>query len=186
MDVLIVGGGGYGRSVADAILLGGDDRLVGFLDDVWPDVKDVLGYPVLGKVSTLEGLGEHAGSAIVAISNNAIREHLQVRILAAGFELATVVQRPSCRHVLSWGRLRGHGRGGCRDGGATRARGNRELQCCGGSPLRRGSFRARGRECLHGWGAVLARGAWMQAGAALEYGVTVPAGAVLVPGESRT
>jgi len=44
---LILGSGGHGRSVADAINAQGDD-VVGFLDDGRPADELVAGIPVLG------------------------------------------------------------------------------------------------------------------------------------------
>ncbi|HJV25105.1 MAG TPA: NeuD/PglB/VioB family sugar acetyltransferase [Aromatoleum sp.] len=187
MDVLIVGAGGHGRSVAEAILLGGTHRVIGFFDDAWPDLKDVCGCPVLGKLSELKGSREYASHVIVAIGNNAIRERLYARILASDLALATVVHPKaivSPRAVL--------GAGCAVMAGAvvgTEARlGQGVIVNCNATVDHQcivNDFGHLGVNACMAGGAVLGRGAWMQAGSALGYGVVVPAESVLIPGESR-
>jgi FlaA1/EpsC-like NDP-sugar epimerase len=47
--LLVVGAGGHGRSVAEAVLMSGDFDLVGFLDDgAFASGFNVWGLPVLG------------------------------------------------------------------------------------------------------------------------------------------
>ncbi|MCP9926187.1 hypothetical protein KBY79_13325 [Synechococcus lacustris C3-12m-Tous] len=81
---LILGAGGHGRSVCDAITAGGD-RVVGFLDDVLPAGTLVSGTPVLGVLSLawdLNRLFEASLEAppdqvVVAIGNPALRQSWQ-------------------------------------------------------------------------------------------------------------
>ncbi|NMG46039.1 acetyltransferase [Aromatoleum toluvorans] len=183
--VLIVGAGGHGRSVAEAILLGGGEyRLAGFLDDNWPDPRDVWGYPVFGKFSDLESCLGHTRLVIVAIGNNATRERLQARILAAGGELATIIHPAatvSPRAVL--------GTGCAVMAGAivgTEARlGQGVIVNCNATVDHHctvGDFGHLGVGACMAGGSVLGHGAWMQAGAAIGYGVKVAPGEVLAPG----
>ncbi|NDP40980.1 MAG: hypothetical protein GZ093_20040 [Rhodoferax sp.] len=46
--LLIVGAGGHGRSVAEAVLAAGMYEVVGFLDDAAAGPAQVGSYPVLG------------------------------------------------------------------------------------------------------------------------------------------
>ena len=81
---LILGAGGHGRSVCDAITAGGD-RVVGFLDDALPAGTLVSGTPVLGALSfawDLHRLFDASDEAppnqvVVAIGNPALRQTWQ-------------------------------------------------------------------------------------------------------------
>jgi len=91
--VVIVGAGGHGRSVAEAILLNAIGQLViaGFIDDSWPTNDNVWGYPILGDTSNLNQYAVHAETAVVAIGNNTVREELQSRMVKAGFNMVTII-----------------------------------------------------------------------------------------------
>jgi len=81
---LILGAGGHGRSVCDAIAASGD-HVVGFLDDALPAGTLVNGTPVLGALSLawdLKRLFEPPDDAppdqvVVAIGNPALRKTWQ-------------------------------------------------------------------------------------------------------------
>jgi FlaA1/EpsC-like NDP-sugar epimerase len=51
--VLIVGAGGHGRSVLEALRLAGEQAVLGFVDDTAAVGADILGTPVLGATATL-------------------------------------------------------------------------------------------------------------------------------------
>jgi len=182
--ILIVGAGGHGRAVAEAIELAGNFEIAGFLDDCYPQIKEVWSYSVLGTAHELSGFASYAGALIVAIGNNRVRETVFDRAKAAGFTMPSIVH-PSA--VVSRRALTGEG-------------------CCimAGSVL--GTEATLGRGCVvnvnasvdhhcrlddfaHlGVGVHLAGGvrvgasAWMQAGSSAGYRVEVPSGAVVVPG----
>lgn len=145
----------------------------------------VWDVPVLGATADLGAHRRQAELAIVAIGNNAAREALCNRLLAAGFELATVVHPRaivSPRAVI--------GPGSAVMAGAivgTEAR----LGC--GAIVNSGAVVDHHAHDVHDYGhlgvnacmaggSVLGRGAWMQAGSALGYGVKVADGTVLPPG----
>lgn len=88
--LLIVGAGGFGRSVAEAVLATSRYALVGFLDDRWPDVEPVWGHPVLGKTQIAQ-FAAHADAAIVALGDNERRRQLCEAVLASGMQLANVI-----------------------------------------------------------------------------------------------
>jgi sugar O-acyltransferase (sialic acid O-acetyltransferase NeuD family) len=89
--LLIVGGGGYGCAVAEAASLSGAFTVVGFVDDRWPGLQSAWGRPVVGRSDQLASLRPMADAAVVAVGNNARRQALCETILAAGFELASVI-----------------------------------------------------------------------------------------------
>ena len=182
--LLIVGAGGHGRSVAEAALAGGTFELAGFLDNATPTLVEVWGVPVLGTTVDLSVYRPYADFAIAAIGNNAAREALSNRLLAAGFELATVVHPQAI--VSPSAEI---GSGSTVMAGAivgTEARlGCGVIVNCGAVVDHHAQVHDFGHlgvnACMAGV-TVLGRGAWMQAGSALGYGVKVSDGSVLPPG----
>lgn len=179
--LLVVGAGGHGRSVAEAAELSGQFEVVGFLDDTLPAGEIVLGLPILGSVASMENQRGVADQAIVAVGNNAVRERLMQQLAAAGFELATVVHPRailSPRAVLGAGSAMMAG-----DIVGTEARlGLGVIVNCGAVVDHHATVKDYGHLGVNASMAgstVLGRGAWMQAGAALGYGVAVPSGVTL-------
>lgn len=184
--LLIVGAGGHGRSVAEAVLAAGVYQLAGFLDDAFPGVGRVWDWPVFGPTAELANSLQHADAAIVAIGNNGLREDLHQRLYAAGFELATVIHP---RAIVSPRAC--IGLGSAIMAGAiigTEARlGAGVIVNCGAvvdHDCRVHDFGHLGVNAAMAGGSVLGRGAWMQAGSVLGFGAMVEAGVVLAPGEA--
>ncbi len=183
--ILIAGAGGHGRAIADTIELAGNFEIAGFLDDFYPEKQKVWSYPVLGSTHDLNDFTRYATALFVAIGNNRVRESVLDRAKAAGFDLPSIVH-PSA--VVSRRAVTGEG-------------------CCIMAGAVVGTEAVLGRGCVvnvnasvdhhcrledfaHlGVGVQLAGGvrvgesAWMQAGSSAGYGVEVPAGAVVRPGE---
>lgn len=182
--LLIVGAGGHGRSVAEAVLAGQSHELAGFVDDAAPGLTDVWGIPVVGTTADLAAYRVHADVAFVAMGNNALREAMCSRLRAAGFELATVIHP---RAIVS---PRAEvGAGSAVMAGAivgTEARLGRGAIVNSGAVVDHHAqvhdYGHLGVNASMAGGSVLGRGAWMQAGSALGYGGKVPDGAVLPPG----
>ena len=186
--LLIVGAGGHGRSVAEAVLAAGFYEVAGFVDDAVPGLAQVRGYPVLGTTQDVSAYRTQADVAIVAVGNNALREALCHRLISAGFELATVVHpraivSPSaaigCGSAIMAGVVVG-----------TEARlGCGVIVNCGAVVDHDAQVNDYGHlgvnACMSG-GSTLGRSVWMQAGSAVGYGVKVadkvvlPAGAALI------
>ena len=183
--LLIVGAGGHGRSVAEAVLAAGKYELAGFVDDAAPALQQVWHLPVFGDTADLARYREHADAAIVAMGNNRLREALQHALYAAGFALATVVHPQamvSPRAVI--------GEGGAIMAGAIVGTGAQlgagVIVNCGAVVDHDGrvdDFCHLGVNAAMAGGSVLGRSAWMQAGSALGYGALVESGRVLGPGE---
>ncbi len=77
VDVILIGGGGHAKVVADAVLRSGD-RLLGFLDD---DARktELLGAPRLGAVSDWANYAD-AGRFLLAVGDNRMREALAQKL----------------------------------------------------------------------------------------------------------
>ena len=185
--VIVIGAGGHGRSVAEAILLLGRDELVGFVDDGADANAKVWTYPILGRTDSLHTLRALADTVVVAIGNNAVREKLHSRVRDAGFELLNVIHPAA--FVSPTATL---GAGCAVMAGAvvgTEAQlGEGVIVNCGATVdhhCRVDAFGHLGVNACMAGGSVLGHRAWMQAGAALGYGVKIAADTVLVPGESR-
>lgn len=181
--MLIVGAGGHGRSVAEALLAAGSFSIAGFVDDGSASDR-VMGLPVLGRTADLVRLRGEANHAIVAIGNNALRESLCKRLLAAGFELASVIHprsiiSPSAEIAAGCAIMAGA------IVGASAKLGLGVIVNCGAVVDHDARVMDYGHlgvgACMAG-GALLGRAAWIQAGVALGYGAQVPDGLVLSPG----
>lgn len=185
--VVVVGSGGHGQAVAEALALQGGFSVVGFLDDGAAAGSMVLRLPVLGKVSALSAQMGQADAALVAIGNNAVREKLTAQVLAAGLALATVVHprafvAPSASVGPGSAIMAGAIVGTCAQ------LGQGSIVNCGAVVDHHAVVEDFGHlgvgACMAG-GTRLGRGAWLQAGCALGYGVVVSAGSVLSPGTAR-
>ena len=178
--LLIVGAGGHGRSVAEAVLAAGSFQLVGFADDAAPGLKRVAGLPVLGTTAGLARYRQHADASIVAVGNNRPREALYRQAEIAGFDMITVVHPAS---VVSPQAIIGAGSAlmaGCIIGtGAVLGVG--AIVNCGAvidHDCQVEDFGHLAVRTAMAGGAVLGRAAWLQPGAILGYGARVEAGVV--------
>lgn len=186
--LLIIGAGGHGRSVAEAVLLANEYELVGFVDDSWPDNSAVWEYPILGDTDNLASYRKQVDSAIVAIGNNAVRAKLQSRLVDTGMKIATIIHP---RAVVS--PRAALGEGSAIMAGAivgTEARlGLGVIVNCGAvvdHHCRVGDFAHLGVDASMAGGSVLCGSAWMQAGSSLGYQVEVSPGDIIGPGEGRS
>ena len=173
--------------MAEAILLQGCDKLVGFVDDGVDTPLSIWGYPVLGSIASLHTRHEIADAAVVAIGNNATRKNLHALIRDAGFTLVTVIHptafvSPSASLGAGCAVMAGA------IVGTEAILGEGVIVNCGATVdhhCRVHSFGHLGVNACMAGGSGLGQGTWMQAGSALGYGVEVADGAVLVPGEAR-
>lgn len=185
--LLVVGAGGHGRSVAEAVQLSGDFEMVGFLDDgAFARGDDVWGLPVLGPASEFASYAALASHAVVAIGNNALRQKLCAQLQAAGFALACVVHP---RAIVSPRAQLGEGVAVMAGAivGTEAVLGQGVIVNCGAVVDHHAQVHEFGHlgvnACMAG-GSVLGALAWMQAGSAIGYGVQLAAGTVLKPGEA--
>lgn len=182
-SVLIVGAGGFGRSVADALMTGGQHAVAGFVDDRGPALGRVLGLAVLGRLADLAALRKHHALLVVAIGDNTRRRELCAMARAAGYALATVVHP---RALVS-----GHavlGAGAMVMAGAVVGT---EAQVGEGAIVnsaavvdhhaRVGAFAHLGVGACMAGGAVLPDGAWLPEGAVLRAGQALAGDGFVLP-----
>lgn len=92
MRLLIIGGGGHGRVVADAAeRSGGKSVEIAFLDDGYPALAMAGPWKVIGRFADLEGLRARFDACIPALGEARLRLSLLERARAAGFKLPVVV-----------------------------------------------------------------------------------------------
>ena len=186
--VIVIGAGGHGRSVAEAILLLGRDELIGFVDDGADANAKVWGQPILGGTDSLHTLRALADTVVVAIGNNTAREKLHARVLDIGFELLNVIHPAA--FVSPTATL---GAGCTVMAGAvvgTEAElGEGVIVNCGATidhNCRVDAFGHLGVNACMAGGSWLGHHAWMQAGSTLGCGMRIEASAVLAPSETRS
>lgn len=185
--LLVVGAGGHGRSVAEAVLLSCDFELIGFLDDV-PSSRggEVWGLPLLGSVNAFADYADLASHAVVAIGNNTLRKKLCEQLQAAGFALASVIHP---RAIVSPRAQLGDGVAVMAGAvvGTEAVLGQGVIVNCGAVVDHHAQVQDFGHlgvnACMAG-GSILGNLAWMQAGSSIGYGVQLASGAVLKPGEA--
>jgi sugar O-acyltransferase (sialic acid O-acetyltransferase NeuD family) len=184
--LLIVGAGGHGRSVAEAVLMADQFRLVGFADDgAFARGEAVWDLPVLGPATEFENYASYVTHAVVAIGNNVLRQKLFAQLQAAGFALTSVIHP---RAMVSPRALLGSGVAVMAGAivGTEATLGPGAIVNCGAvvdHHARVHEFGHLGVNACMAGGSVLGALAWMQAGSAIGYGVQVEAGTVLRPGE---
>jgi len=185
--LLIVGAGGHGRSVAEAVLMSNDFELIGFLDDAaFNSGGGVWGGPVLGPATGFADYVALASQAVVAIGNNTLRQKLCGQLHAAGIGLASVIHP---RAIVSPRAQLGEGVTVMAGAivGTEAVLGQGVIVNCGAVVDHHAQVHDFGHlgvnACMAG-GSVLGSLAWMQAGSAIGYGVELAAGTVLKPGEA--
>lgn len=181
--IVVVGAGGHGRSIAEAISQTDGLVVAGFLDD--KATGDILGLPVIGRIDEAPTFRKCAPWVVVAIGNNEVRAALHARMRDAGFEFATVVHP---RAIVSPSAAIGHGcaimagavvgtEAWLGEGVVVNAGAIVDHHC------KVEAFAHLGVGACMAGGAILGSKAWMQAGASLGYGVVVKNGHILLPGQ---
>lgn len=188
IPLVIVGAGGHGRSILELVRLSTTHEVKAFLDDQLPAGTDILGIPVWGSSAEFEQLAARGVKAVhIAIGNNAIRQALGERARAAGLGLATLVHP---RAFVSPSALLGEG---CAvmafaavgteaslDQGAIV-----NMGAVVDHHARVGAFGHLGANATMAGGTRIGARAWLQAGAALGYGVQLPDDSIVAAGEGR-
>jgi sugar O-acyltransferase (sialic acid O-acetyltransferase NeuD family) len=88
MRIAIVGAGGHGKVVLDAVLSAGDQIVAGIVDDNTELIgARLFNFPIVGSVKDLNDVDGY----IVAIGNNRIRKEKYDYYLQAGYKPVTVI-----------------------------------------------------------------------------------------------
>jgi sugar O-acyltransferase (sialic acid O-acetyltransferase NeuD family) len=179
--ILIVGAGGFGRAVAEAVMAGGQWEVAGFIDDRWPDAPPFGDIAVLGRHTDLVSLTARADGAVVAVGDNRRRSELAQQVLATGLDLVSIVHP---RAVVSPSATLGRGvivMAAAVVG--TLARLDDGALVNAGAVVDHDAHVERyahvGIGATLGGGAVLGAGAWLQQGGVLRTGQRVAAGTVV-------
>lgn len=186
--VIVIGAGGHGRSIAEAILMLGRDKLVGFVDDrANPDAR-VWTFPVLGRTDSVVSWVGLADAIVIAIGNNAVREALHTSLRGLHLELLTVIHPTG---FVSPTATLGNGCAVMAGAivGTEAVLGEGVIINCGATVdhhCRVDPFGHLGVNACMAGGSILGRRAWMQAGSALGYGAQVQDDNVLAPGQARS
>ena len=178
--VLIVGAGGFGQSVADA--LAAQHAVAGFVDDQADLQARVLGIPVLGRVCDLATLRQQHDRLVVAIGDNKLRRRLSEAAMVLGYRLVAVV------HPRAWCSPHAHiGDGALVMAGAvvgTAAQVGKGAIVNAAAVVDHhanvGDFAHLGVGACMAGGAHLGEGAWLQEGAVLRAGQAVTAHQVVM------
>lgn len=78
MQVIIIGASGHGKVIADIVIKSGH-CLLGFLDDSNGLPGEIMGYPLLGKVSDIDSYKKDDTGFIMGIGDNRVRSKISVR-----------------------------------------------------------------------------------------------------------
>lgn len=89
--LLIVGAGNQGRVVADMAELTGRWSTIAFLDDRYPSLREVDGFPVVGPSDAAADFASKNTEFVVAVGDNTARLRLVQDLTRQGLPLATVV-----------------------------------------------------------------------------------------------
>ena len=89
--LLIIGAGGHGKVIADiASTLGKWDQIA-FVDDKYPDLKQVLDWPVIGDMDDFRKHRQEYPDVFVAVGDNAVRQKITIWSEEAGFHLPSLI-----------------------------------------------------------------------------------------------
>lgn len=97
--VFVVGGGGHGKVVIDALFSAGDCVIAGVIDDDEKKLgRQVLGVPIVGSCAQLSSLADdyRVDGIALAVGENYIREQLFRRVKAAGLAIFRVIHPNAC------------------------------------------------------------------------------------------
>lgn len=95
-QLIIVGAGGHGRSVAEAAILGGLWREIVFIDDAFAQQKTSGRWPIISDTTRLRSVVLAGNNAIVAIGDQPTRIRLFQQLTDLKATLVTVV------HPRAW------------------------------------------------------------------------------------
>ncbi len=90
-SLIILGAGGHGKVVGDIASLTAPYSDIVFLDDQFPDLRDVGPWRIAGTLETVFGYSPMQADVFVAIGLPAVRMKWLIGLQAAGFALPAVI-----------------------------------------------------------------------------------------------
>lgn len=187
-QLIIIGAGGHGRSVAEAVCMLTEFEIAGFLDDNWPQNTNVWSYPILGNTIEIDRYRGIADWAIVAIGDNKRRAELHQKLKSSGFNLP-VIKHPSS--IIAPSAIIGEGTAIM----AGAIVGTESKLGCGvilnsGAIVDHhcevGDFGHLGVNTCMAGGSELGEGAWLHPGSSLGYRVKIPAWKIVASGATES
>lgn len=89
--LLIIGAGGHGKVIADIASAVGQWDSIAFLDDKFPELRQVLDWPVIGDIDNLRKFRRDFPAIFIAVGDNAVRKKLTDLAEAEGFGLPVLI-----------------------------------------------------------------------------------------------
>ena len=89
--LLIIGAGGHGKVIADIASALGNWNQIAFVDDKYPDLAQVLDWPVIGGMDDFQKHRQEYPDVFVAVGDNAVRQKLTIWSEEAGFHLPALI-----------------------------------------------------------------------------------------------
>lgn len=89
--LLILGAGGYGKSLAELAALTQQWSDICFVDDQWPSLQAINAYPVISDIAHLKHRAIKNYAAIAAVGNNQLRQQWHAMLREMHIPLATII-----------------------------------------------------------------------------------------------
>jgi sugar O-acyltransferase (sialic acid O-acetyltransferase NeuD family) len=90
-SLIIFGAGGHGKVVAETAKKSGTYSNIAFADDLYPNIKNVNGLPVIANFKDAKLLLKEFTEAIVAVGDSNLRFDLVNELLGLGFKLPSII-----------------------------------------------------------------------------------------------
>lgn len=94
-SLLIVGAGGHGKMVAESALASGYDNIAFLDDDITKHETVIMGYPVIGSLSSATELLQQYTDTFVALGNNHLRMNVITQLEELGYTLPFLIHPSS-------------------------------------------------------------------------------------------
>lgn len=89
--LLIIGAGGHGKVVADTAMTMNYWDKIAFMDDLYPQIKSLLYFPVLGTIDECLFFQGEYQDLVVAVGDNELRIELIQRFIDCGFRFPVII-----------------------------------------------------------------------------------------------
>lgn len=90
-NLLILGAGGFGQSIAEIAQILDQWECIYFVDDRWPEQQWAGCYPIVSNIQNLSLIKQQDFEAIIAVGNNQIRQKWQQLLLDLSIPITTII-----------------------------------------------------------------------------------------------
>lgn len=90
-NLLILGAGGFGQSIAEIAQILDRWECIYFVDDRWPEQKQVGYCSIISDIENLESIDRNNFDAIVAVGNNQVRQKWHQLLLDLTIPLTSII-----------------------------------------------------------------------------------------------